>query len=176
MSDQQRFSIRDERPEDAIAIRQVIECAFGQAGEADLVDALRRGDALTVSMVAEHDDKILGHIAFSPVTIHASDATHDALGLAPLAVLPDHQRRGIGAALARAGLEACRERGHRLVVVVGHPEYYQRLGFSTALQFGLECSIPVPVEAFMVAELSPGALAGLCGIVRYRPEFEAASS
>ncbi len=175
MSDHEPFSIRDERAEDASAVRRVIERAFGQAGEADLVDALRRVDALTVSLVAEHDGAIVGHIAFSPVTIHASDATHDGVGLAPLAVLPEEQRRGIGAALVQAGFDACRERGHRLVVVVGHPAYYQRLGFSTALQFGLECSIPVPVEAFLVAELSPGALTGCSGVVRYRPEFEAVS-
>lgn len=91
-----RFSVRDERVEDAAAIHRVIERAFGQPLEADLVDALRRSDALTVSMVAERDGEVVGHIAFSPVTIRGSDATRDALGLAPLAVLPEHRGRGIG--------------------------------------------------------------------------------
>ena len=170
------FTIRNERPGDASGIRRVIERAFGQAAEADLVEALRRGDALTLSMVAESAGGIVGHVAFSPVTIRSGDATHEGLGLAPLAVLPEQQRHGIGSTLVRAGLDACRACGHPLVVVVGHPEYYQRLGFSTALQFGLECSIPVPVEVFLVAELRPGALAGRSGIVSYRPEFDAVST
>jgi putative acetyltransferase len=169
------LTIRDERTADAVAIRRVIELAFGQSLEANLVEALRRGDALTVSMVAEADGEIVGHVAFSPVTIRSSDTTHDALGLAPLAVGPDQQGRGIGTALVRAGLDACRTRGHRVVVVVGHPEYYQRLGFATASESGLECAIPVPVEAFLVTELVPSALAGCSGIVSYRPEFEEVS-
>jgi putative acetyltransferase len=168
--------IRDERADDSVAIRCVIEHAFGQPLEAELVDALRRGDALTVSMVAENAGEVVGHIAFSPVIIRASDAVHEGLGLAPLAVLPELQRRGIGKALVQAGLDACRARGHRVVVVVGEPAYYQRLGFATAGEFGLECAIPVPAEVFMVAELSPGALAGCAGMVSYRPEFEAVST
>lgn len=171
-----RVTVRDERADDVIPIRRVIERAFGQPLEADLVDALRRGDALTVSMVAESEGEVVGHIAFSPVTIRASDAVHEGLGLAPLAVLPGQQRCGIGKALVYAGLDACRARGHRIVVVVGDPAYYQRLGFATAGEFGLECSIPVPVEVFLVTELSPGALSGCSGVVSYRPEFEAVST
>lgn len=175
VSDSLAFTIRDEQASDALPIRRVIERAFGQRSEADLVDALRRGDALTVSMVAEAGGEIVGHIAFSPVTIRAGDATHEALGLAPLAVIPEQQRRGIGAALVRAGLDAGRARGHRVAVLVGDPAYYQRFGFATASGFGLECAIPVPVEVFLVAELSPGALAGCSGVVSYRPEFDAVS-
>jgi putative acetyltransferase len=170
------FIVRDERVEDVTAIRRVIECAFGQAGEAELVDALRLGDALTVSLVAEAAGEIVGHVAFSPVIIRAGDTLSEALGLAPLAVIPERQRRGIGAALVRAGLDACRARGHRVVVLVGEPAYYQRFGFSTASEFGLECAIPVPVEVFLVAELTPGALAGCSGIASYRPEFDAVSA
>jgi putative acetyltransferase len=170
------LTIRDERGGDAMPIRRVIERAFGQAGEADLVDALRRSDALTVSMVAEADGEIVGHVAFSPVTIRGSDTLDEGLGLAPLAVIPEKQRHGIGAALVRAGLEACRARGHRVVVLVGEPAYYQRFGFSTASEFGLECAIPVPVEVFLVVVLSPGALAGCSGVVSYRPEFDAVSA
>jgi putative acetyltransferase len=170
------FTIRDERVEDVIAIRRVIERAFGQSAEADLVDALRRGEALTISMVAEAGGEIVGHVAFSPVIIRSGDATHEALGLAPLAVIPERQRHGIGAALVRAGLEACRAGGHGVVVLVGEPAYYLRFGFSVASEFGLECAIPVPAEVFLAVELSPGALAGCSGVVSYRPEFDAVSA
>jgi putative acetyltransferase len=176
MSERSRLTIRDEQAADIVAIRRVIERAFGQPDEANLVEALRRGDALTVSMVAEAAGEIVGHVAFSPVTIRGSDTTSEGLGLAPLAVIPEQQRRGIGAALVRAGLEACRVRGHRVVVLVGEPAYYQRFGFSTASEFGLECAIPVPVEVFLVAELAPEALAGCSGVVSYRPEFVAVSA
>ena len=176
VSDTAEFTIRDERPEDVIPIRRVIERAFGQAVEAGLVDALRQGDALTVSLVAEAAGEIIGHVAFSPVIIRAGDTLSEALGLAPLAVVPELQRRGIGAALVRAGLDACRARGHRVVVLVGEPAYYQRFGFSAASEFGLECAIPVPVEVFLAAELAPGALAGCSGVVSYRPEFDAVSA
>lgn len=176
MSDAVAVTVRDERVEDMLPIRRVIECAFGQASEADLVDALRQGDALTVSLVAEAGGEIVGHVAFSPVIIRAGDTTLEALGLAPLAVTPERQRCGIGAALVRAGLEACRARGHHAVVLVGEPAYYQRFGFSTASEFGLECAIPVPAEVFLAVELSPGALAGCSGIVSYRPEFDAVSA
>jgi putative acetyltransferase len=176
MSERSRLAIRDERAGDIAAIRRVIERAFGQPDEANLVEALRRGDALTVSMVAEAAGEIVGHVAFSPVTIRGSDTMSEGLGLAPLAVIPEQQRRGIGAALVRAGLEACRVRGHRVVVLVGEPAYYQRFGFSTASEFGLECAIPVPVEVFLVAELAPEALAGCSGVVSYRPEFVAVSA
>jgi putative acetyltransferase len=176
MSERSRLTIRDERAGDIAAIRRVIERAFGQPDEAILVEALRRGDALTVSMVAEAGGEIVGHVAFSPVTIRSRDTTSEGLGLAPLAVIPEQQRRGIGAALVRAGLDAGRARGHRVVVLVGKPAYYRRFGFAAASGFGLECAIPVPVEVFLAAELSPGALAGCSGVVSYRPEFDAVSA
>jgi putative acetyltransferase len=171
MSERSRLRIRDERAGDIAAIRRVIERAFGQPDEAILVEALRRGDALTVSMVAEAGGEIVGHVAFSPVTIRSRDTTSEGLGLAPLAVIPEQQRRGIG-----AGLDAGRARGHRVVVLVGKPAYYRRFGFAAASGFGLECAIPVPVEVFLAAELSPGALAGCSGVVSYRPEFDAVSA
>lgn len=176
VSGDERVTMRNEQPRDAQAIRGVIELAFGQVDEGDLVDALRRAGALTVSLVAEIEDQVVGHIAFSPVTIRTPHASRGALGLAPLAVLPDHQRRGIGSELVRRGLEASRSAGHRIVVVVGQPEYYQRFGFSRADRHGLECSIHVPAEAFLVAELAPGALSGCSGIADYRPEFGAVST
>ena len=88
-----------------------------------------------------------------------------------MAVLPEFQNRAVGSELARRGLEACRSIGHDVVVVLGHPEYYPRFGFVPAKQLGLTCEYPVPDEVFMVVELREGALGGLKGVVKYRPEF-----
>ena len=115
--------IRHEQPGDIPAIHQVNTLAFGQPQEVDLVDALRRAGALTISLVAVQDDRIVGHIAFSPVTITSDAAVVDAIGLAPMAVLPERQRQSIGSQLVEAGLQACRETGYKIVVVLGHPNY-----------------------------------------------------
>jgi putative acetyltransferase len=152
-------------------VRVVNERAFGRPGEAALVDALRGPD--TISLVAARDDRIVGHILFSTVRIEGAAATLVASGLAPLAVLPEFQRQGIGSQLVRAGLAACRSAGHDVVVVLGHPEYYPRFGFVPADSKGVRCEYDVPREAFMVLELHPAALAGTRDVVRYRPEFAA---
>lgn len=162
-------AIRPEHTGDVIAVRQVNERAFGRAAEADLVDALR-GSAGSISLVTTMAGRVIGHIMFTPVTLdEAADVR--AAGLAPMAVLPGHQRAGIGAQLIRAGLAACRDQGYAAVVVVGHPEYYPRFGFTPAHEYGLQCEFPVPPEAFMVAVLDAQVLPHLTGVVRYRPEF-----
>jgi putative acetyltransferase len=166
--------IRPERPGDASALRRVNERAFAQAAEADLVDALREAGALTLSLVAEVQGAIVGHIAFSPVRISGPAAERAAVGLAPMAVLPEHQRRGIGSRLVRAGLEALRDAGHGAVVVLGHPHYYPRFGFAPASRWGLRWERDCPDEAFMALELRAGALEGAGGVVRFRPEFDEA--
>lgn len=161
-------TIRRETPEDIPGIRAVVEAAFRQPGEANLVDGLRRSNALTLSAVAVIGGGVVGHVAFSPITISGRES---ALALAPVAVAPDCQRQGIGTALIRWSLEECRQLGHRLVIVVGEPAYYRRFGFAPASPFDLECPFPVPPEAFMLLELSPGAAAGCHGVVHYQPEF-----
>jgi putative acetyltransferase len=166
----ENVTIRAEVPEDRAAVWRVNKLAFGQAGEADLVDALRDVGAAAVSLVAVEGNQVIGHILFSPVAVEGGDGPA-ALGLAPMAVLPERQRRGVGSLLVRQGLEACRRLGAGLVVVVGHPEYYPRFGFVPAKAHGLRCEYPVPDEVFMVRELRPGALDGLAGLVKYRPEF-----
>jgi putative acetyltransferase len=138
-----------------------------------LVDALRdslRGAQDYLSLVATIDERVVGHILFTPVTIEPPVDRRIA-GLAPMAVRPEHQRSGIGGQLIRAGLEECRRNGYVAVVVLGHPEYYPRFGFVPAHTFGLTCEFPSPPEAFMAIELESEALNGVRGVVRYRPEF-----
>lgn len=163
--------IRAETEADHSAVYEVNECAFGREGEADLVDALRRNAQPQISLVAELDGRVVGHIFFSPVSIESEASKFTALGLAPMAVLPEFQNQSIGSQLVRRGLEECRGIGHDVVVVLGHPDYYPRFGFVTAKQKGLSCEYAVPDEAFMVAELIAGALEGRRGLVKYRPEF-----
>ena len=165
------MTIRREAPEDFDAIRHVNEQAFGRAVEADLVDHLRSRGVLTISLVATQDGEIVGHIAFSPVAVESGPASFEAITLAPIAVLPAHQRQGIGSQLVRAGLEECRQLGHEIVVVVGHPEYYPRFGFAPGKPRGIGCEFEAPDEAWMVLELREGALAGRDGIVKFQPEF-----
>ena len=167
--------IRPEGLLDHDAVHKVNEIAFGRRDEADLVEALRRESGSYVSLVAELDGDVVGHIFFSPVVIESSEKTSGAVGLAPMAVLPEHQNHGIGSALVRAGLEACEANGQEIVVVLGHPGYYPRFGFTPARAKGITCEYPVPDEVFMVAELKQGALAGRTGLVKYHPAFDTLS-
>ncbi len=163
--------IREEQPRETTAIRSVNERAFGRPDEADLVDALRRAGAVALSLVAEVDGEIVGHILYSPVVIDSAGGAHEAVGLGPMAVVPSQQRHGVGSKLVRASLELLRARGHRAAVVLGHPEYYPRFGFVRASSRGIRWEAPCPDEAFMVLELEPGALPSTGGVVRYRSEF-----
>lgn len=165
------MEVRAERPADLKAIRRVNIAAFGREREADLVDQLR-GAASTFSFVAVESEQIVGHIFFSPVTIEGKcDNRLFMLGLAPLAVLPEHQRQGIGSSLIQHSLKECARLGCKAVVVLGHPEYYPKFGFVTAQDKGLRCEYTVRKEAFMVLELESGTLEGCVGIVKYRSEF-----
>jgi putative acetyltransferase len=162
-------SIRPEVPADHEAVRYVNRWAFGQDAEARLVDALREAGYVRLSLVAERADQIVGHILFSDLPIVTEQATLSALALAPLAVLPEFQNQGIGSALVRNGLEHCRVQGHQIVIVVGHPRFYPRFGFSTELAARLES--PYSGEAFMAVELLSGAMKGVKGRVEYPPPF-----
>lgn len=165
--------IRGETAADIGAVAALNRAAFERAAEADLVDDLRAAGRAALSLVAERDGVLLGHILFSPVSIERAGADLRPLGLAPMAVRPDAQRTGIGAALVRAGLAACRAGGSGAVVVLGHAEYYPRFGFVPASRFGLRSEYDVPDDVFLACELTPGALADARGLVRYAPEFAA---
>lgn len=147
------------------------ELAFGQPNEADLVDALRIKAHPHISLVAVDGEEIVGHIFFSPVTVQSENDSFMAMGLAPMAVLPERQNQGIGSMLVREGLRECQRIGHDVVVVLGHRDYYPRFGFVVAKTKSLSCEYSVPDEYFMVAELSPNALKGRSGLVIYHSEF-----
>jgi len=165
--------LRDEVEGDRAAIDAVNRAAFGGPNEAELVAALRAAGALVLSLVATADGELVGHIAFSPVTIEGgAGSTTTAIGLAPMAVTPGWQRRGVGTRLVTEGLDRLRAAGHRAVVVLGHPEYYPRYGFERASRFGLRWEHPARDEAFMAIELVAGALGGIAGVVRYRAELD----
>jgi putative acetyltransferase len=163
--------VRPEKPEDAPAIRVVIEQAFGRAAEADLVDALRRNGKATISLVAEDEGRIVGHILFSAVAIDTGERELIGVGLAPLAVLPEFQNRGVGSLLVNKGLDHCRDGGHSFAVVLGHSHYYPRFGFTAASRFGICSEYEVADENFMAIELLDGALQNKAGMARYQPEF-----
>lgn len=165
-------AIRPEDEQDRAAIWHVNQQAFDGDAEANLVDALRDGGFAEVSLVAEVDGEIVGHILFSRVVIATKAGTVDALSLAPMAVLPSHQRQGIGSKLVEAGLEACREQGDRIVLVLGHPDFYPRFGFSAELARPLNSPFGGG-EAWMALELVPGALSEIEGRVEYSPPFTA---
>jgi len=166
-------TIRHERRADERTVHAVNALAFEQPLEADLVAAIQRDRLVICSLVAEMAGEIVGHILFTPVTIEASEVR--AVGLAPMAVSPDYQRRGIGTSLVKAGLAACVRLGLEVVVVLGHPEFYPRFGFLPASRFGLRCEFPVPDEVFMATELVEGALSGRQGLVRYLRHFSGAA-
>jgi len=167
------IDIRPENPKDFQQIHQVNIAAFGRENEARLVDLLRDHGALSLSMVAEKDGCIVGHIAFSPMQIKFTGGSEiQALALGPAAVMPEFQKLGIGIRLIQVSLDILKAQGNSIVIVLGHPEYYPRFGFVPASQFNIKCSFEVPDEAFMLLELTAGLLNNLEGVAYYRPEFD----
>ncbi|MEG4205101.1 N-acetyltransferase [Microcoleus sp. Pol7_A1] len=165
------MNIRTEKAEDLEAVRQVNIAAFERENEANLVDRLR-GMESTFSFVAVQSDRIVGHLFFSPVVVEGKCSSNlSILGLAPVAVLPEYQRQGIGTLLIQQGLEEGRRSGFQAVVVLGDPDFYSRFGFVAASSKSLKCEYDVPDEAFMVLELESGALQDCSGTVKYRSEF-----
>jgi putative acetyltransferase len=161
--------VREEQPGDRAQVRNVNEAAFGRSDEANLIDSLRLEGVVLLSLVAEVDGRIAGHILWSRMTVETAEGSVAAVALAPMAVLPEHQGRGIGSELVRRGLDRLRDRRERIVIVLGHERYYSRFGFSTGKARHL--ASPFPPEAFMALELYDGALAGIRGAVRYPAAF-----
>ncbi len=172
MASSERLRLRPDRPGVVAGIFTVNRAAFGTPAEAELVDRLRVAARPFLSFVAELEGEIVGHVLFTPVTVTREDRELAGLGLAPMAVAPDHQRTGIGSRLIAAGLEACRDAGAGFVVVLGHPGYYPRFGFRRASGWQLRYEHDVPDEVMMALELEEGALEGEGGVIRYHPLFD----
>jgi putative acetyltransferase len=160
--------VRRETAGDERVIHKLLATAFPTDQEALLVDRLRENGRLSISLVAEVEDTIVGHIAFSPVTIKHANTELIGAGLAPVAVLPQWQRRGVGAQLVRAGLSASTKAGTRFIIVLGEPDYYRRFGFKNASLWRVTNIYGVD-EPFMALELRPDSIHP--GLALYAPEF-----
>ena len=161
------MNIRPEESEDRKGIRHVNIKAFETDAEANIIDALRESGIPLISLVAEENGEIVGHILFSSVTLDGSKSNISIAGLAPMAVLPDWQNKGVGSKLVEEGLKQCKQSGYAAVVVLGHPGYYPRFGFVPSVNYGIISEYDVPNEVFMIKEIQDGALDGCSGTVRY---------
>ena len=162
--------IRPETEADRPAVRAANEAAFETTLEADVIDVLRGESIEVISLVAERDDAVVGHILFSRVTL-AEYPELRLMGLGPMAVIPQYQRSGVGSALVREGLAQCKQLDIHAVVVLGHPEYYPRFGFVRASRYAIRSEYDVPDDVFMIVELKRGALKGVSGLIRYDKAF-----
>lgn len=169
-NDNNLVKVRAATSADLKALRKLHRAAFGNEAEADLVVALHEQCDALVSILAESEQHVLGHILFSPCRVEPAAAV-SLWGLAPMAVMPALQQQGIGGRLIRAGFDCCRERGIEAIVVLGHAAYYPRFGFRPAQRFGLQTIYDVPADAFMAIELVPDALLNVTGVVHYHPLF-----
>lgn len=163
--------IREEQPGDSEAIREVHRRAFGQDQEGSIVDALRANGAALLSLVAILDRRVVGHIMYSPLLV----ADVLGAGLGPMAVLPEHQRQGIGSGLVEQGSRQLTYKGCPFIVVVGHPTFYPRFGFRPASTYGITCEWDVPNDVFMLLVLDETKMPGVVGVAKYRAEFSTIS-
>ena len=167
--------IREEHPDDIKDIRQIHRQAFGQDMEADIVDTLRINCKDLLSLVAVEEGRLIGHSLFSPAWIRNPHDNIAGMGLAPMAVLPEWQRRGVGSRLVREGIERLAAGRCPFIIVLGHPDYYPRFGFQIASRFGIRCHWEgVPDEAFLILWLNPCLPERISGLAEFREEFNQA--
>lgn len=163
--------IRKEHPGDIPNIWKLNAEAFETEAEANLVDALRKSGVRYISLVYEEKKDLLGHIFFTPVDLVGQGSGMLLMGLAPMAVVPDRQRQGIGTALVKAGIKECVSEDYDAVFVLGHPDYYPRFGFVPSVKYGIRCEFNVPDDVFMVKELKKNILKGKGGTIKYHKAF-----
>jgi putative acetyltransferase len=166
------IEIREGRPDDVGAVRDLNRRAFGQDQESNIVDALRTNGAALLSLVATLNDQVAGHIMYSPVSV-GGNVKGAALG--PMAVLPECQRQGIGSKLIEAGNRKLKDAGCPFIIVVGHADYYPRFGFRPASDHGITCEWDVPDDVFLLLVLDESKMEGVSGFAKYRHEFSSVS-
>jgi putative acetyltransferase len=166
------IDIREEGPGDGAAIRDLNKRAFGQDQEGNIVDALRSNGAALLSLVATLNGQVVGHIMYSPLFVRGEV---EGAALGPMAVLPEHQRQGIGSKLVEAGNRKLKDSGCPFIIVVGHAHYYARFGFGPARAHGITCEWDVPDDVFMLLVLDQAKTQGLSGLAKYRHEFSSVS-
>lgn len=166
------MKIRQEQKSDHKKVYEINKMAFNQENESMLIEKIRAGDSFVpeLSLVAELEGEIVGHILFSKIKM-VGEAEYESLALGPMAVVPKHQKQGIGGKLIINGLEIAKKLGFQSVIVVGHKDYYPRFGFEKASLWGIKCPFEVPDEAFMAIELVENSLKNKAGTVQYPKEF-----
>lgn len=172
------INIREERPEDYLSIFDLIEKAFRDEKYSDhqeqfLVERLRKSVAFVpgLSLVAEVENNLVGHILLTEIEIKTPEDGIKSLALAPVAVLPEFQGKGIGGKLIEAAHERARDLGYESIILLGHEKYYPRFGYRLADEFGISLPFDVPKENCMAIELQPNALKKIQGEVVYPKEF-----
>jgi predicted N-acetyltransferase YhbS len=165
--------IRQELKEDHARIKEINDQAFKQEDESRLVNKLRKKNQFIpeLSLVAETGGTVVGHILFYPVKINSANQKHITLSLGPMSVLPDYQKKGIGGKLFNEGLKRAKDLGFRSVIVVGHPKYYPKFGFTKASKWSIKVPFKVPDEVFMALEIVKNELHDKPGIIEYPAEF-----
>ena len=172
------LTIREEEIKDYNKVEKVVEESFKTAefsdkDEHNLVRRLRNSNEFIkeLSLIAEDENKILGYVLLTKALIKAESTSYETLALAPLAVLPEYQKSGIGKNLMNKAIERARELGYKSIVVLGHENYYPKFRFEKASKYGVKAPFEVPDEAYMILELLPGGLNGVSGIVEYSKAF-----
>lgn len=169
------ITVREENKSDLIAIKNVNDKAFGQPQEGNVIDKIRASDSRVLSMVAEIDKNVVGHIFYSTAEIAYDNEKIVGMGLAPLAVLPEYQRQGIGKRLINESISILRKRSVPFIIVLGHKDYYPKFGFEIASKYGIKCQWEnVPDEAFMILILDKEKMLNIHGVARYRDEWNEA--
>lgn len=167
------INIRPEKAKDYSKITDINNRAFNQYNEGKLIENLRKKEGFIsdLSLVAEYNNQLVGHILFYPISIIGKDKKYTSLALAPMAVLPEYQNRGIGSKLIKEGLKIAKNLGFKSVIVIGYPEYYPRFGFKKASKWDIKPPFNVPDDAFMAIELVDNGLENVSGIVEYSEEY-----
>ena len=165
--------LRRETPDDFMQVARLLEMAFCRKNEAALVEKLRHNKKYNpvLSLVADYDGYVMGHILFFPIMIRSEASETESLALAPLAVSPEFQKMGVGGRLIQHGMKTAMEIGYGSAIVLGHPKYYSRFGFVPAITWNIKAPFEVPDDALMAIEFEEGALEKAAGIVEYPQEF-----